>query len=351
MSRIGKKSPNPAIYNLALGRYENEFELEQIGNKAPPSSGLTSRQRVSEAPLAGQRVIFGAYDAPRFTLEDTTKYYKSKAKRDNIPTTEYQKKIGSRSQGSFMQMADNKPYLELAGKALNGDLYSVAPSTDLLSEQQMYQLMTVYKPSMVKPQTEESKVIEEIAKVGSPYKQDLLSRENENPREFIEKDLYKVELYPSTYVSKGDGGSNLVFDYNKEFNKGTQPKTRQELYNQYFNSRKSTSNVNVMQRDAAKAREVLNTYGNKQNEQPAVSTVDIRPEIIKAKAEEQKAHDKIEKREEKGKVAEDGSNLIKQAVTNVLTGGNVDVSEMVKEGVKMVLPECGAVSTLANILL
>ena len=193
MSRIGKKSPNPAIYNLALGRYEDEFQMEQIGNKAPPASGLTSRQRVSEAPLGSQRIIFGTYDAPRFTLENTSKYYKSKAKRDNIPTTEYQKKIGSRSQGSFMQMADNKPYLELAGKALNGDLYSVAPSTDLLSEQQMYTLMTVYKPSMVKPQTEESKIIEEVAKVGSPYKQDLLSRENENPREFIEKDLYNLD--------------------------------------------------------------------------------------------------------------------------------------------------------------
>jgi len=313
MSRIGKTTKNPQIYNLALGRYEDEFEMEQIGNKAPPASGLVSRQRVSEAPLGGQKVIFGAYDAPRFNLEDTTKYYKAKAKSDNIPTTEYQKKIGSRSQGSFMQMADNKPYLELAGKSLNGDLYSVAPSTDLLSEQEMYKLMTVYKPSMVKPQTEESKIIEEVAKVGSPYQQDKMSRENENPREFIEKDLYKVELYPSTYVSKGDGGSNLVFDYNKEFNKGTQPKTRQELYNQYFNSRKSTSNVNVIQRDAAKAREVLSVYGNKQHEQPAKA--DIRPEIVKAKAEEQKAHDKIEKREEKGEVARDASNLVKQAIS------------------------------------
>ena len=317
MSRIGKKTPNPAIYNLALGRYEDEFQMEQIGNKAPPSSGLVSRQRVSEAPLAGQRVIFGAYDAPRFTLENTSKYYKAKAKTDNIPTTEYQKKIGSRSQGSFMQMASNKPYLELAGKALNGDLYSVAPSTDLLSEQEMYRLMVVYKPSMVKPQTEESKIIEEVAKVGSPYQQDILSRENENPREFIEKDLYKVELYPSTYVSKGDGGSNLVFDYNKEYNKSTTPKTRQELYNQYFNSRKSTSNVNVIQRDAAKAREVLSVYGNKQHEQAAKA--DIRPEIVKAKQEEQKAQAKIEKREEGGAVVMDGSQAVKKVINAITT--------------------------------
>jgi hypothetical protein len=319
MARIGTTHPQARIYNLALGRYEDEFEMEQIGNKAPPASGLVSRQRVSEAALGGQKVIFGAYDAPRFNIEDTTKYYKAKAKSDNIPTTEYQKKIGSRSQGSFMQMADNKPYLELAGKALNGDLYSVAPSTDLLSEQEMYKLMTVYKPSMIQPQTQESKVIEEIAKVGSPYKQDLLSRENENPREFIEKDLYKVEVYPSTYISKGDGGSNLVFDYKKEMNKGSAPKTREQLYNEYFNSRKSTSNVNVFQRDAAKARQILNTYGNKQHEQPAVNKVDIRPEIIKAKAEEQKAQDKLERKEDGGKVVVDGSQAVKKIINTITT--------------------------------
>jgi hypothetical protein len=297
--------------------------MEQIGNKAPPSSGLVSRQRVSEASLGSQKVIFGAYDAPRFNLEDTTKYYKAKAKTDNIPTTEYQKKIGSRSQGSFMQMASNKPYLELAGKALNGDLYSVAPSTDLLSEQEMYKLMVVYKPSMIQPQTQESKVIEEMAKVGLPYEQDKLSRENENPREFIEKDLYKVEVYPSTYISKGDGGSNLVFDYKKEMNKGTAPKTREQLYNEYFNSRKSTSNVNVIQRDAAKAREVLSVYGNKQHEQAPANKADIRPEIIKAKAEEQKAQDKIEKKEDGASVVFDGSQAVKSVINTITIGGGV----------------------------
>lgn len=320
MSRIGKTTKNPQIYNLALGRYEDEFEMEQIGNRAPPASGLTSRQRVSEAPLGGQKIIFGAYDAPRFNLEDTSKFFKAKAKRDNVPTTEYQKKIGSRSQGSFMQMADNKPYIELAGKSLNGDLYSQSPSTDLLSEQQMYKLMTVYKPSMAKPQTEEDKIIQDVAKVGSPYYSDLLSRENENPREFIEKDLYKTEVYPSTYVSKGDGGSNLVFDYQKEMNKGTQPKTREQLYNQYFNSRKSTSNINVMQRDAAKAREVLSVYGNKQHEQPVVQQANIRPEIIQAKAQEQKAQDKIDKRDEGRAVMADASQAV-QFVMNSVKGG------------------------------
>ena len=322
MARIGTIHPQSRIYNLALGRYEHQYEMEQIGNRAPPASGLTSRQRVSEAPLGSQKIIFGAYDAPRFTLENTTKYYKAKAKRDNIPTTEYQKKIGSRSQGSFMQMASDKPYLELAGKALNGDLYSVAPSTDLLSEQEMYKLMVVYKPSMIQPQTQESKVIEEMAKVGLPYEQDKLSRENENPREFIEKDLYKFELYPSNYVSKGDGGSNLVFDYKKEMNKGTAPKSREQLYNEYFNTRKSTSNVNVFQRDASKAREVLSVYGNKQHEQPAVNKVDIRPEIIKAKAEEQRAQDELEKKDDGLQMVVDGSKALFNVINTVKKGAH-----------------------------
>ena len=112
----------------------------------------------------------------------------------------------------------------------------------------------------------------------------------------------------------------MVFDYNKEFNKGTQPKTRQQLYNQYFNSRKSTSNVNVMQRDAAKAREVLSVYGNKQHEQAAANNADIRPEIIKAKAEEQKAHDKIEKREEGMSMAVDGSHAVEYVMNTVKKG-------------------------------
>jgi hypothetical protein len=182
----------------------------------------------------------------------------------------------------------------------------------------MYKLMTVYKPSMAKPQTQEDKIIQEMAKVDQPYKQDLLSRENENPREFIEKDLYKFELYPSNYVSKGDGGSNLVFDYKKEMNKGTAPKSREELYNQYFNTRKSTSNVNVFQRDAAKARETLSVYGNKQHEQgqPAVNKVDIRPEIIKAKAEEQKAQDELEKKEDGQKIARQGNVNFLQVINS-----------------------------------
>jgi len=316
MSRIGKTSKNPQIYSLALGRYEHEFEMEQIGNKVPPASGLTARQRVSEAPT-NQQIIFGAYDAPRFTLENTNKYF---MKRDDKPITEYQRKIGTRSQGSFYQMAADKPYIELGGRALNGDLYSVAPSTDLLTDKEMYQLMTVYKPSMAKPKTKEDAIIEDMAKVGQPYEQEKLSKMNSNARDFIENDLYKTELYPSTETNKGDGGNNLVFDYQKEMNKSTQAMSRQQLYNQIFNTRKSTSNINVFQRDAAKTREVLSTYGNKQHElsRPQVQP-DIRPEIIKGKEEEQKQQDKIEKREQ----GQQTEGMLNMAMTGIKKTGNI----------------------------
>jgi hypothetical protein len=318
MSRLGKVTKNTQIYNLALGRYEHEFEMNaEIGNRKADPSGLTARQRVSEAPLGGQKVIFGATDAAKYSLQDTNKYFKAKESRDNVPTTEYQKKVGLRSQGSFMQMAEDKPYIELAGKALNGDLYSLAPSTDLLTEQDMYKLMTVYKPSMVKPKTQMEETIEKIAKVGQPYDSEKLSRANTNPREFMENDLQKIELYPSEETNKGDGGSNLVFDYRKELNKGTQPMTREQLYNQTFNARRATSNINMMQRDAARAKELLSTYGSKQHEQAKPQT-DIRPEIIKGKEEEKKAEEKVQE-QKSGAGVKSGAEMVFNAVSNIKT--------------------------------
>ena len=194
---------------------------------------------------------------------------------------------------------------------------------DELTDLHVIHLINIHEEILKKRESKYNDIFKDAIKLKAVkfYNYMLLSRENENPREFIEKDLYKVELYPSTYISKGDGGSNLVFDYNKEFNKGTQPKTRQELYNQYFNSRKSTSNVNVIQRDAAKAREVLNVYGNKQHEQAPANKADIRPEIVKAKEEEQKAQDKLERKEDGGKVVMDGSQAVNKLINTISIGG------------------------------
>jgi cobyrinic acid a,c-diamide synthase len=50
---------------------------------------------------------------------------------------------------------------------------------------------------------------------------------------------------------------------------------------------------------------------------------DIRPEIVKAKAEEQKAHDKIEKREEGGAVAMVADQAFQFVYNTVKTGAGL----------------------------
>ena len=44
-----------------------------------------------------------------------------------------------------------------------------------------------------------------------------------------------------------------------------EPKTTKQLYEETFLNPKSVSNVNMMQRDAQKARDVLGLFGNKQH--------------------------------------------------------------------------------------
>jgi hypothetical protein len=300
MARIGTTHAQSKIYNVALGRYEKEFEMQQEGKKVS-ANGLTARQRVSEAPLGTQKIVFGGYDAPYYHLDNTEKYFKKLDKATDKPTTEYIKKIGTRSEGSFMQKAESKPYIEIAGKALNGDIHGSAPALDLLDDEEQYKLMTVYKPSMQKPKSHVEKVEEHVAKVGQPYYEEVISRANDDPRKFIKMDLQKTELYPSNMVSKGDGGSNLVFNYKKELNKDTNPITREELYNENFNNKKSVSNFNMMQRDAHTARDILSTYGNKQHTQPEsekVAKEGLRPEIMKGELLEQKQENIIKKEEQ-----------------------------------------------------
>lgn len=313
MARIGTTHPQSRIYNVALGRYEKQFEMQQEGKKVP-ENGLTARQRVSEAPLGTQKIVFGGYDAPYYHLDDTEKYFKKLDKATDIPMTEYEKKIGTRSEGSFMQKAESKPYIEIAGKALNGDIHGSAPALDLLTDQEQYKLMTVYKPSMQKPKSHVEKVEEHVAKVGQPYYTDVISRANDDPREFMKNNLQKTELYPSNMVSKGDGGSNLLFDYKKEMNKSTNPITTEELYNENFNNKKAVSNINMMQRDAHTARDILSTYGNKQHtEKEHEKKEGLRPEIMKGEMLEQKQENIIENEEQ---ARPEQSNIIFNGVFN-----------------------------------
>lgn len=269
MSRIGKTTKNSQIYSYALGRYEKEFEMEQIGNRIPKSYGLTARQRISESPT-NQPIIFGATDNPTYSMQDTSKYMKKK-----VPMTEYQEKIGIRSNSSMYEMAHDKPYVEIADESLRGDIHGQAPSIDLLTPNEIYKLTTVSKPSMVKPQSKQNLVRQKMAKLDEPYKVEELSRDNTDPKAYIEKNLAETQLYPSQEPSHGDGsGSNIKFDYKKEMNRGTQPISARDLYNQTYMNRRAVSGVNLSQRDATKAKELLNIYSRQSDNKPVDTEVE-----------------------------------------------------------------------------
>lgn len=307
MSRIGRVAKGAQIYNYVLGRYEKEFEMEQIGNRPVKPYGLTARQRVSESP-SNQPVIFGTTDENNYSLQDTSKYMRKK-----IPMTEYQEKIGIRSNSSMFELANDKPYVEIADEALRGDIHGQAPNIDLLTPPEIYKLTTVSKPSMIKPQSKIAMQKEKMAKLDQPYKVEELSRDNTDPKAYIEKNLGEKQLYPSQEPSHGDGmGSNIKFDYKKEMHMGTQPRSARELYNQVYMNRKAISGVNFAQRDAVKAQEVLNTYTTQSPNKP------VQAETNPIEVEEKQQEAKDEKKEElkQNGVQSGAGSIVFQGVKN-----------------------------------
>jgi hypothetical protein len=347
MSRLGKTTKNAQIYSYALGRYEHEFEMEQIGNRTPKPYGLTARQRISENGT-NQPIIFGTTDSPTYSLQDTSKYMRKK-----LPMTEYQEKIGIRSNSSLYEMAHDKPYVEVADEGLHGDIHGQAPSIDLLTPNEIYKLTTVSKPSMVKPLSSQELVKEKMAKLDQPYKVEELSRDNTDVKAYIANNLGETQLYPSQEPSHGDGGSNLKFDYKKEMNRGTQPISAKDLYNQTYNSRRAVSGINFAQRDALKAKELLNTYYKQSENRP--TPVDVKPQSDGSRTSLSRAPSHIEEQKQEAKEQEEvmqkkqgnrpqnAGSIVQQAVGavgDIVMGGNpVDVAmkigEKALEGLKL----------------
>ena len=323
MSRLGKTTKNTQIYSYGLGRYEHEFEMESIGNRPVKPYGLTARQRVSEN-ATNQPIIFGAADEPTYSLQDTNKYTKKKK-----PMTEYQEKIGIRSQSSLYEMAHDKPYIEIADEGLKGDIHHQAPSIDLLTPNEIYKLTTVSKPSMIKPQSKLAMQKQKMAKLDEPYKIEELSRDNTDPKAYIEKNLGEKQLYPSQEPSHGDGGSNIKFDYKKEAHMGTQPKSARELYNQVYMNRKAISGINFAQRDAVKANEVLNLYSRQSPNRPVEQQTN--PMEVEEQKQEAKDEQKVEQIQQG--VQSGAGSIVKQAVGNIMMGAD-PMSAVMQVGMK-----------------
>lgn len=330
MSRLGKTTKNTQIYSYGLGRYEHEFEMESIGNRPVKPYGLTARQRISEN-ATNQPIIFGAADEPTYSLQDTNKYAKKK-----MPMTEYQEKIGIRSNSSLYEMAHDKPYVEIADEGLKGDIHHQAPSIDLLTPNEIYKLTTVSKPSMIKPQSKLAMQKQKMAKLDEPYKIEELSRDNTDPKAYIEKNLGEKQLYPSQEPSHGDGmGSNIKFDYKKEAHMGTQPKSARELYNQVYMNRKAISGINFAQRDAVKANEVLNLYSRQSPNKPVEAQTN--PMEVEEQKQEAKDEQKVEQIQQ-GKQSGAGSSIVKQGIEAV---GNIMMGEDPMKVMNPIIKELG----------
>jgi hypothetical protein len=299
--------------------------MEQIGNRPVKPYGLTARQRVSENGT-NQPIIFGASDEPTYSLQDTNKYAKKK-----MPMTEYQEKIGIRSQSSLFEMAHDKPYIEIADEGLKGDIHGQSPSIDLLTPNEIYKLTTVSKPSMIKPQSKLAMQKQKMAKLDEPYKIEELSRDNTDPKAYIEKNLGEKQLYPSQEPSHGDGmGSNIKFDYKKEAHMGTQPKSARELYNQVYMNRKAISGINFAQRDAVKANELLNMYSRQSPNRPVEQQTN--PMEVEEQKQEAKDEQKVEQIQQ-GKQSGAGS-IVQQGKQSLASGSSP--SGLVQQGIEAV---------------
>jgi hypothetical protein len=279
MARIGNTKPQARIYDYARHKYQPEYDMNLTSQE--PTNGQTAYQKYHDKPLTPQKLIFSPYTEVDFKLGDTKQELEKILERKKQivsglnnkiigkPKTMYEMKIGSRSEGSFYDQAKTKPYVEITPgiSGLKGDIHQQAPATDMLTDNEVYELTTVFKPSMIKPKTTIDNKIEETAKLTKPYEYQVIANANENTRDFMEAKLGNIEVYPSTATGYGgdDGGSNIKFNYAQELNKGLEPKTTKQLYEETFLNPKSVSNVNMMQRDAQKARDVLGLFGNKQH--------------------------------------------------------------------------------------
>lgn len=276
MARIGQTRKQAQIYDYARKEYIPEFDLTE------PKFDQTAYQRPHDKFLYPQKVAFSPYQDFEVNLGISKDEEKELIRRrgevisglnfEKIgkPKTLYELKIGSRSEGNFYDQAMSKPYVEMAPhiSGLYGDIHQQAPALNMMTDEQVYKLTTVFKPDMIKPKTETEKKIESVAKLNTPYEREKINVANQNSRDFMESGLGKILVYPSTDTSliNGNGnGTNIKFDYSKELNKGIEPRTASQIYQETFLNPKSVSNVNMYQLDAEKARQTLGLFGNRQH--------------------------------------------------------------------------------------
>ena len=282
MARIGNTTKQSQIYDYALKRYESEFMMTQEGANVP-ASGQTAYQSYLKISTP-QKLIFAPYNEPEFYMGDTKEEQKALVdnklqivsgltnnKKISAPKNMYQLKVGTRSEGNYYDQAKTKPYVDLTPdvSGLHGDIHQQAPAVEMLNDNEIFKLTTVYKDDMIKPKNKYEKKMEEVMKVNEPSERDILVQANQDVGDFMKHKLGATQVYPSTETNQGsvqgNGYGNMRVNSGEELNRGIQPKTTAQLYQENFKNPKPVSNVNLIQRDAQEARDTLSVFGNRQH--------------------------------------------------------------------------------------
>ena len=251
MSRIGRVGATQ-IFNYATGKNIPRVDEGQA---------LEGYQLTSERPFTNKlddatfNVKWKFYD---MTDALSDKQFLDRAKQ-RYNKTEYQMKIGKRSEGNRFQDAKDKPYIEYA--QMGGNTFiDEAPNIETLPESQQHYLKSVI-PDVEMKETKFDGAMEQVQKFDKvPTDKQKIQIDNTRPIEFIDKKLASVETYPTEEAGRTNGGSNMRLNWEKEMGQPTNLLNEKEGIER---DNELSTRINFYQRGANKMRQILGLYKEK----------------------------------------------------------------------------------------
>ena len=254
MGRIGIKSQQGSrIYSYALGKYEEPFQGkggEMVGYLAT-SDVNPFFNKIVDAPFKLQFKYVNE--------KPTEEMIKEHRERVRFNKTDYEIKVGKRSEGTIFSIQDGKPYMERGSSSFGDTMFGNAPATDMISRKQVKYLTTVYPEQPLK-ETFVERAQAEYYKLQEPTARDKLVDANRDPNDFISMNLGEVEVYPSTDAGYNEDGSNVRRDMMKD-SQMPPPMTKKELFEMNYLSPQSTNGMASVKQSVLKSKAILNWYG------------------------------------------------------------------------------------------
>lgn len=248
MSRIGRIGAGQ-IYDFVTG--ENVPRVDE-------GQALEGYQLVANTPFTNKlnnatfKVKWNFYD---MTDSLSDKQFVERAKK-RYNKTEYQMKVGRRSEGSRFEDAKVKPYIEFAQMAGN-TFIDEAPNLKTLPESQQHFLKSSFPDELMKDSKFDAaqQLYDKFDEV--PTDKQKVQIANTQPIEFINKKLAKVETYPTEAAGRVNGGSNIRLNWEKEMGQPTNLVSEKQGVEI---DKALDTRINAYQRGANKARQIIGLY-------------------------------------------------------------------------------------------